>query len=548
MKKLLLGILCFSIFGLFAFANENTENNYKITNIEYNINPSSWSFLTTTKVYALEQNVSLDKNTIFKSEEDLKKYINDYKQRLSNLRAFDSIQIDYTISEEKKLLSSENSNNNSSGNPDASYFEVQIKATLTDSIPLLAVPYGTYNSNSGTVFKLKAKDTNFLGSLNPMTADFDLQLEQPKENAKMNYIIGANFEYDYPFKAGIFNTIWVNDYAISYTFGEDLPEWNAKTGLKFLLSREWVSYSLEFYQSVINDYDYEYYGDNIYFQENARFSIPVKIFYIPNWGKITYTPYIDFVYNWDKTGISNLHYNYSLSGPYIVPGQTISTSRINWSNNLRTGLSGTISNCYEYNFDRKLWYPYISFTGKAFKAINIYDGNWFSRFGLCSQLYAFNYFTDRHNEYIFSEGNSIGSNLRGIRDNQKYIINGARTSSEALKTVSAVCVNLDVPIHIFSTDFSSKYLRYFNFDLQFSPFFDFALLYNKATEKKLDPKDGFYSAGLEVLVFPQKWSSYTVRASVGYDIGRAFFADKLNTDWRENVSKFEISFGLGLHY
>ena len=92
------------------------------------------------------------------------------------------------------------------------------------------------------------------------------------------------------------------------------------------------------------------------------------------------------------------------------------------------------------------------------------------------------------------------------------------------------------------------FIKYFNFDLQLSPFVDIALIYNKSTREWYNPKDGFYTAGLEVLVYPQKFSSYTVRASVGYDIGRKLLDDYLNMDWREDVSKYEISIGLGLHY
>lgn len=91
-------------------------------------------------------------------------------------------------------------------------------------------------------------------------------------------------------------------------------------------------------------------------------------------------------------------------------------------------------------------------------------------------------------------------------------------------------------------------MKHFNFDLQVSPFVDFALTYNKATEKLFDYKDGFYAAGVEVLVYPRKWSSFVVRGSIGVDIGRWLLSDLLNTEWREEVNKKEISIGIGLHY
>ena len=87
-----------------------------------------------------------------------------------------------------------------------------------------------------------------------------------------------------------------------------------------------------------------------------------------------------------------------------------------------------------------------------------------------------------------------------------------------------------------------------NFDLQASPFIDIALCNNKITKTMLDPKDGFYAAGLELIVYPLKWSGITIRGSVGIDVGRKFLRDYINLDWREGVSKKEVSIGFGLHY
>ena len=75
-----------------------------------------------------------------------------------------------------------------------------------------------------------------------------------------------------------------------------------------------------------------------------------------------------------------------------------------------------------------------------------------------------------------------------------------------------------------------------------------ALCYNKVTQTFFNFKDGFYGAGLEAIVYPLKWSGITVRASLGIDAGRKFFAKKINTSWRENVPKTEIQLGFGLHY
>ena len=40
----------------------------------------------------------------------------------------------------------------------------------------------------------------------------------------------------------------------------------------------------------------------------------------------------------------------------------------------------------------------------------------------------------------------------------------------------------------------------------------------------------------------------TVRASLGVDLGRLLLKGKINQDWRDSVSKYELTIGLGLHY
>ena len=84
--------------------------------------------------------------------------------------------------------------------------------------------------------------------------------------------------------------------------------------------------------------------------------------------------------------------------------------------------------------------------------------------------------------------------------------------------------------------------------MQLSPFIDFALANNKATGTSFSPKDGFYTAGLEMIVFPESWKSIQVRASVGFDVGSYLLKNQLNMNWRSDVSPYEVSVGIGLHY
>ena len=68
-----------------------------------------------------------------------------------------------------------------------------------------------------------------------------------------------------------------------------------------------------------------------------------------------------------------------------------------------------------------------------------------------------------------------------------------------------------------------------------------ALVYDRKTERLFAFEDGYYCAGIELLVYPLKWSSVTVRASLGVDLRSNLFVEGL-------MKNKEIFIGLGLQY
>ena len=540
MKKII------SAFIVFLICFVLQAETYQILEAEFKTEGCGAAFFSYTKPYSIEKNVPVNKKKIFTSEEELIEYIKDYELKLYSLRAFEKITLDYTVQKNPDFPSDEIYLQLQKELPAENF--VKLSVNTKDSFHLLGVPYPKYDSNTGTVIKLKIKDTNFLGSLNAMSADINFSLLQEKENQKPETNFGLTFSYDHPFHAGIFDYTWVNDYSINYTIGEKIPEWDAKTGLKIEFPVNNLSYTLEFYQKAINNFDYTEYDDAIYFNEEVKFSVPIILHDLEQLGLLKYTPYIDASFNWDKNGINKE--NSDLSGPNLTLGHSISISRIDWSYNIRDGLSASLSNKFAYNFQRNIVYPYIDGEFKFYKSFELFKSQkeLFNRGGICADLFTFIYFVDYDNPYFGQDGTLIGGRLRGIRDEQKFSASTLHPLWYACRPTSAIVLNLDFPYHIFSTNFTKSFLRYFNFDFQLSPFIDMALCYNKITNKIFDPKDGFYAGGLEVLVYPAKWAGFTVRGSVGLDIGRLIFSKYINNDWRTDVSKFEISFGIGLHY
>lgn len=521
-------IINFLIF-LFIFINPALfGESLKIEKVIYNIEGSNFPLSGRTSVYALEQKVKPDLTTIFEDEDSLNKYIDSYIQELNNLRAFENIDVSFL-----EIPQTQNDSDNS-------IKQITLLVNLKDSIHLLAVPYPKYDSNKGLNFKLKAKDMNFLGTLNPLSTDIFLIL--PFDSEDNNREFGINFSYDYPFQLFKYDTTWINDYAISFNMNQKTTEWNAKTGLKIEVPVKQNSLVFTFYQSSIKDVDYTIFNDELFFNENLIFSVPLTVGNINKVGKISYTPYLDLSINWDFNGINKL--NTDLSSPVFKLGHSLSAGKINWNYNFREGLSFNLTNSFSYNLQRNILYPFISGELKWFNYIKLWEINFSDILGIGTRLYAFNYFVDKNNPFFNSDGQMIGERLRGIRDDQVY----SNTNVKSTRTISAFVINLDLPINLFNTSFTHKFLNYFNFDLQISPFIDIALTHNKITGDYFSFKDGFYSGGIEILVYPKKWSSFTVRGSIGIDLGKVLLKDLLNSDWRADISPYEISFGIGLQY
>ena len=510
LKKL--SLLCFFfILAFFAHAAK-----YKILDVSFSIKGM-------TKASVVEREVELDTHTVFLDEDSFSKYINDYKQQLENLRAFESIELTYELEESAD---------------DSELYYAHIFVSAKDSFHFIGAPYPKYSSNSGFDLKIKGKDTNFFGTLQTMTFELNFAVIDPNNETVpkaifkngMGIKFGGAVAFNYPFSLFGLNANWSNDYSISYKIGEKAPEWNANTGLSFSVPiHRRLKVNFSFNQGFYRDIDYVKYGDSIYFKEALSISMPLTLARIEKWGTVSYTPYTDTVFYWDFNGI-NLK-NSDLTSPRISVGQSLSTSRVNWIGNFRTGFSFSTSQAFSYNFLTKKLSPSFSAEIKAFKG--------FKYMAFASRIYYFMYVNDTSN---------VAGRLRGLRDNHTFSKSTKMSGSKVGETPSALVFNFDMPIRLFSTFFSKgRIIPKFNFELQISPFIDIAFIKNRSTGTMFYVKDGFYCAGLELIMLPAKWKSIQVRGSFGVDVGRYVLKKWINTDWRDG-SKWELEIGIGLHY
>lgn len=563
---------------------------------KYRIGKISYS-LEKTREQDLRRVVPVNTDRIFASKEELDSYLLDLKQRLMNTRAFDNVEL--AISNDQlevtggEVSPGKSKTNNkfqndahkdvgksrenpqefclqnscldrmsvptpSAGAPPATppsttdtIIPISLHISAQDTKHLLILPYPKYDSNDGLIFKIKVKDVNFLGTMNTMDAGVFTGLKEDVTTGEQNLTFGGEFKYKYPFCAGPFVCSWNNNFDLTYTRGVNELEFWTGTGLTFELPFKRVSFVLDVSEQANRDLEYEAFKDTQYFTSDANFSVPVKILDIDDWGFVYWTPFIDGKVSYDKDGI-NIK-NDDLASPVVSCGQSVSTSRINWHGNFRDGISAKIGHSIGYDFQQEETEP------RAFGEIQAFKG--FKYIGFNTRFTAF---------VTKSNRGKIGDLIRGVRDKQKYVNTAGLElrTQRALKTPSALVLNIDIPVHIITThwlDWSDfifgeeswfsrtfAWTDKFNFELQASPFMDIALTKNEVTDRLFSPKDGWYTGGIEFLVFPEHWKGIVMRCSFGVDLGRAVLAkkypEKIDMSWRENVKKYEIYAGIGLHY
>ncbi len=500
MKKIL-GVLLTS-FLIFSATSES----YKIENYKFNVKGNFWG---TTNENALKNNNPVDTKTVF-SEEEFNKYLENYKKDLESTRLFNSVDVEITeLSEEEDIKS------------------VSLSISLVDSNHFLVVPYPKYSSNDGFTLKLKAKDNNFLGSMNTMNSELSINIDDGQ------FEPGLSFSYDYPFYLGENKLTWVNDYSLSYTIGNSMPDITAKTGISFVKPYDRYSYNFSVFQYVSYNNDYKKYDDQLYFTEELNFSTPITLFNFKNYSNLNYTPYINLKYYWDFDGINNN--NSGLMSPILSFGHSLSNSKVKWDGNFRRGYSLALSNNYKYNYANADFAPSLSFDAKFFTHAKIFKKiNFLDELGFYTHFYGFTYIDLFGNQ--FPQGESINGDLRGRLDGKELGYPGRNIAS------TGAFINMDFPIHLFTTDFKIDII---NFETQLAPFIDIGV-YSKGDSIKPAFRDGIFCAGAEVLVFPKKFSSFIIRASLGVDVLKAFKDDDgiVKGVWHNK----EIFIGLGAQY
>ena len=243
---------------------------YEITEINFYITGN-------TLAWALANRLEIEVGDFFASSEELVAKMRDQNQILTNQRVLESGWVNLTLQPR-------------SGSPTAVVVDVYAK----DTFNLIALPYPKYDSNSGLLLGVRARNYNFLGTMEPLRLNLDYRRT---EDAQNEWTIDTNFTF--PFQWQGYDWTWRLDESFAYTEGEfDI---SLGTDLAISLPLWPDTWELNYSQ----DYDYE--SDDEYFDYNwltsglsFSTSIPTGLV-LPVFREIKYAPSIFTNYRNFKT-------------------------------------------------------------------------------------------------------------------------------------------------------------------------------------------------------------------------------------------------------
>jgi hypothetical protein len=483
----------------------NDDGLYVITAFEFDIKGR-------TRSSALLYKTELKTGEKFQGRTALDEFVSDKTQVLINQRVLkDNASITAEIGEQAA---------------DGSY-PVTLILKTEDTWNVMAVPRPKYSSNSGLDITIKARDYNFMGSMNPLRVDLGYRYDEDGYSY-FDFMLDS----DTPFRLFGLNWNFNFDHDFSYRPKMDEPFYYKNTSG---LSVEIPYKRTTFYTGVtetltLNEenprtywypfgYPYPRFQQGIYMSTTPfiAWGIPTGFHYY-HLGEVTYTPLLSatFYHEFPQWPLHDFR-----KGPILSFSHSLSFGRVDWVNNFRKGVSASIANAYSFDFyyqsiNINPWGVYLGASVSGHKIVNEH----------------FNFSTRAsYRQWFLSNFTESGGDLvRGIIDDD-------------IKADYMFAVNLDFTFRVFkfrpSEWFDKHKMRIINFDLQVSPFVDLALYNNPITQEPFGFENMLIGGGLEVIVYPLSFRSLFLRASAGLGIKTG--------DLQAGFSR-ELFIGTELHY
>jgi hypothetical protein len=444
--------------------------------------------------------------------DNLDAYRLDKMQLLINHRVLDQVYIELFFEE-----------------PDADgSIPVILEVTTVDTATLIALPQPRFDDNDGFRIVLKARDYNFLGTMNPLRFDFGYEWNSSRRESSYFSLIDS----DTPFR--LFGYTWNFDFDNYFSYTPEAPfHYKNTSGLTMELPISFTTITFGLQEAFVANednataYSEEFKDPWVQQQENnnrykkfymstalsASWEIPTR-FSVGKFGELTYTPKIEERFNYTPGG----DVGYLRRGPLTTLSHSLGFSRIDWLDNFRSGLSASVGNVNTYNTFRNDWTNSLDVSVMGHVRISGF-------FGFSGKLQYRDWFRDTYSE--------AGDSLRGIRDDE----------FSAVRTLS---LNMDFPFRVFmfmpSNWFEKPALRFMNVEGHLAPIVDVALV--------IDPnKPGISSdnirltAGLELIVFSHFWRNLYLRFSGGLNLRKL-----MNSGSITDRSLWEIFMGMEHHF
>jgi hypothetical protein len=471
-----------------------------------------------SRAFAIQYHSEIKEGDEITGRDSFEKYIRDKTQLLINQRVIETARIEYTINPAEA---------------DGRY-PVDLLIITRDTWNIIAVPYPKYDSNSGFSLTVKARDYNFFGTMNPLRLDIGYERDTDDEDT-FNLVIDS----DTRFKALGLNWNLNFDHEFYFTFGDPLSYINSTgVAVELPVEKTTLTFDVEHYINV-NKSNSDKYHDNYgrYFEGVynsvkflASWELPTGL-NLGEYGELTYTPKIseEIVYSPStQWPLDNLH-----RGPMTNLSHSIGFDKVDWIGNFRKGFDMYLNNSNTLRPDesgKPVWNVNYGFTGIGHFIIN-------DSFGISARLK----FTQWFNKFPDRYSSDAADVLRGIPDkdvNADYMLS----------------LNLDFPVRIVRFNPAQRYnkpkLHLFDFEMYFSPVFDFALVRDPVSGRGFTPADMLFSGGFELIIFPGFMRSLYLRISPCFDLIK--FIDQSvvpvmgkDSDGERNL---ELFIGIGLHY
>jgi hypothetical protein len=423
-----------AMFFIIAAPLLYSDTVYVIREIEFDI-------IGRSRPFALINHGEFKYGERIEGRENLDRYLNLKRQLLINQQVLEEVRIDYSLGESEA----------------DGALPVKLLVHVRDTWNLVILPQPEYDSNDGFTLTLKARNYNFLGTMSALRIDFGYNQNDGERQ------FNSAIEMHFPFHAAGLNWRFRFDHFLGYAL-EDSFYYQTVTGLSLELPWRNTTFTVGINQFLtFNEensdenretfnLDERFFGTYYSTELFASWEIPLGL-EVGDYGEIKYTP-----------GVSGrINYPFASMDETRKPVATISNSigfgRVNWIGNFRSGLSTSIGISHSWFIDRDDAPFKIGLDGDISFFLPV-AGFW----GLSSRLNyrAWWHWSDRLGAYVphFNSGDKI----RGVLNN--YI-----------RAYQILTFSLDIPVRVLrfwpSEWFKNESLRFFNFEMHFSPFTDY---------------------------------------------------------------------------